>query len=366
MNLLLLLLAWQPVPGDITLTASADRAFLFPGQTVTITAHLHSESPLEAKAWPTVRWSATPDPNLWQMEEPSVSIGTQDARTTWRLTALKPGLWQPPDLACDYQRGDIPFPSAARTLRLAALPPVEVREQAAQSSNQLTSILAQGDPPPLPIPVRVGITLTRLAWVAPPVVCLLWAVTTWLNWPRDPDARKARWRHWLERTGLPPGRHTVEGITNHLLAKGWRQSKINQILASWEHPVESHPLPHPCGSSLLAMALAGLLGIVIGASFSAHWLPWVSPQAKAELAKADQLWREGDFAAARKIYTWRWMKHEPEAIQRLVLAGDIDWNLYPRNFFLHSLTWLSAWVAVAIMGRWWFLVPALILWAFWA
>ena len=360
MNLLPLLLACQPMSGDLTLTVSADHSSVLPGQTVTITAHLHSRSALNANAWPPVRWSAPPDSALWQMEDPTVTVGPNNASTTWRLTALKPGLWQPPDLACAYQRADIPFTAAAQTLRLAALPPVEVREPAEQSSNQLTRILAQGNPPPLPSLVRVGITLTRLAWVGPPVICLIWAFTTWLNWPRDPDARKARWRRWLEKNGLPPGRHTAEGITNHLLAKGWKQSKIDQILASWNHPMEAPPLPHPNRSSLLAMLLAGLLGTLTGALYSTASVPFVSAQDKAELAKADQLWREGDFGGARKIYFWGFMKKQPEAFQRLAWAGKFDWKYYPLHPFLHSLTWLSAWVVVGILGRWWLLVAGLV------
>ena len=361
MTLLFLTLLCHQTPGDLTLSVSVDRSVVYPGETITVTARVGSSAPLPPDAWPKPHWVNPPDPDLWRMEEPTVSLGQSDAQTTWRLTALKPGTWQPPDLACAYQRADIPFTAAAQTLRLAMLDPVEVREPPAQSSNQLTRILAQGDFPPLPTPVRVGITLTRLAWVGPPAVCLLWAIAAWLNWPRDPDARKARWRRWLEKTGLPPGRHTTEGITNHLLTKGWNQAKINRILASWNNPMEAPPLPHPCRSSLLAMLLSGLLGTAIGASFSAHWVPWVSPQAKAELAKADQLWREGDYAAARKIYFWRWMKREPEAIQRLALAGKINGQGYPLHLLLRSLTWLSGWVVVAIWRSWKVLVGALVL-----
>ncbi|MFM8931634.1 MAG: hypothetical protein ACKOS8_07135 [Gemmataceae bacterium] len=361
MNLLLLLLACQPAPGDLTLTSSVDLTSLLPGASVTITAHLHSRLALNAGAWPPVRWAAPPDPDLWTMEDPTVVVGPKVATTTWRLTALKPGLWQPPDLACAYQRADIPFTAAAQTLRLAALPPIEVREPAEQSSNELTRILAQGDPPPLPTLVRVGITLTRLAWVGPPVFCLIWAISAWLNWPRDPDACKARWRRWLEKNGLPPGRHTTEGISNHLLAKGWTQAKIEKILASWNHPMEAPPLPHPNRSSLLAMLLAGVLGTVTGAMYSTTWVPFVSAQAKAELAKADQLWREGDVMAARKIYFWGFMKRQPEAFQRLAMAGEIDWKRYPLQPFLLSLTWLSVWVIIGILCRAWLILVGLLI-----
>lgn len=360
MTLLLLTLLCHQTPGDLTLSVSVNRSVVYPGETITVTARVGSSSPLQAEAWPKPHWVNPPDPALWQMEEPTVSIGQIEAQTTWRLTALQPGLWQPPDLACAYRRADIPFTTAAQTLRLAGLDPVEVREPPAQSSNQLTRILAQGDPPPLPTPVRVGITLTRLAWVGPPAICLFWAMATWLNWPRDPDARKARWRHWLEKTDLPPGRHTAEGMTHHLLAKGWKQATIDKILASWDHPMEAPPLPHPNRSSLLAMLLAGFLGTVAGALYSNASVPFVSAQAKADLAQADQLWRDGNFMAARKIYVWGFMRRQPEAFQRLAWAGEIDWKRYPLQPFLRSLTWLFVWVGIGILGKWWFLVAGLV------
>jgi hypothetical protein len=64
--------------------------------------------------------------------------------------------------------------------------------------------------------------------------------------------------------------------------------------------------------------------------------------------------------AARKIYVWGFMRRQPEAFQRLAWAGKFDWKYYPLHPFLHSLTWLSAWVVVGILGRWWLLVAGLV------
>ena len=69
------------------------------------------------------------------------------------------------------------------------------------------------------------------------------------------------------------------------------------------------------------------------------------------LVKADQLWREGDFGGARKIYFWGFMKKQPEAFQRLALAGEIDWKRYPLQPFLLSLNWLLAWVVIGMLFR---------------
>lgn len=365
---LLLILAHLPCLGDFSLQASVDRSRVTTGESILVTATVRGDGGIPLADWPVPAFVTQPDPLVWTLADPATQSSPGMLTKTWRLTPLQTGTWRLPDIACHFARKDIPFQSASQSLRLVGLDPVEVVAAPAPGQDLLADRIQAGALEELPHYLRGLIALARLAWVGPCLVTLVLVLAKWARFPVDPDARRAWWRGWLTGRGLPPGRHTGEGISAFLQARGWKPEAVTRVLTAWDHPVDAKPLPHPEARSLIGWTLAGLLGLIFAAIAVASYLPMDAKNDLARFHQADAAWvsraqsptAPSAPAAAEVITTYRELarKSPVQAGIRLqwIDAGK-DPLAIPRTLggpLLTGLAWSLLWVFFLVLDGWGF------------
>lgn len=286
----LLLLTHLPALGDFSLEARLDRTRLAPGETLVVTAWVRGDAALATAKLPEPNFAAQPDPSIWTVGESRTKRSPGRLEKTWHLTARQSGTWRLPDIACSFTREDIPFTSNSQSLRLVGLDPVEITSGSTREPDLLAERIQAGALAELPHHLRGLIALARLAWVGPCLVTLILVVAKWIRFPADPDARRAWWRAWLVTRGLPPGRHTREGLGSFLRERGWKPDAVDRILNAWDQPLEGSPLPHPEARALAGWTLAGMFGLVFAALTVARYLPLESKADQERLRSADAAW----------------------------------------------------------------------------
>ncbi|RLS38350.1 MAG: hypothetical protein DWH82_08095 [Planctomycetota bacterium] len=364
------------VAGDFSLLVWVDKATVQIGETILITARVKATgvaqgnrltgSAARRPVFPTPFFVTPPDALLWQVDRPAEQMDEdQGSLTRWWLVALRPGLWRLPDIACHYQRDDLPFPSARAMFRLQAVEPVRVAGAPPTGNGDwLGEAIRERQTRALAFGWQAWAALNRLLWIGPGVACLVLAIWGGPRWPSGGEAQRAHWRAWLTAGGLPPGRHTSEGVGHFLAGRGWSIRRVAELGALWENPMDVPTLPNPVARTRLVWLVAGSLGLA-GGLLLIHWRLPLTPPGLTDpaIAAGDAAWTQGQPGLAITQYQSAATSDPLTAALRLGWASrslahpdELPNLVKPTAWLLMGLAWgalhTAGWLGCGLRRTW--------------